>query len=275
MPEKTLLNPLALTKLLLWTAAVALATWALRRRSVSPARRAGFLIIGVLVFGFAYGSILIPNPNPLLSLRNVFTSLFTAIPLTPFVGIMLAVLLLMVVVSNKSICGWGCQLGLLQDLIFRIPLPVWRPPFWLTNTVRALATTGLLLGLLWAGADWIRGVDPFRIFSLKFSLGIGVTAAVVLTLSAFMYRPWCQFLCPFGFVGWIVEQVSLLRPRINRDKCRQCRACVRACPTGAMADFYAGKRFHADCFACGACLSACPQDGALGWQGPWEARKGG
>jgi NAD-dependent dihydropyrimidine dehydrogenase PreA subunit len=33
-----------------------------------------------------------------------------------------------------------------------------------------------------------------------------------------------------------------------------------------MADFYAGARLHADCFACGACIQACPQEDALGWR---------
>ncbi|MCD5407752.1 4Fe-4S binding protein [Candidatus Bipolaricaulota bacterium] len=270
------INPLVLSKVVLWVAAVIAATLLLRRRAASPRVRLGFLRLGVVLFGFAYGA-LIPggaNPNPLLSLRNVLGALLSGRVLVPLVAVMLGVLLAMVLISNKSICGWGCQLGLLQGLIHRLPLPEWRPPFWLANSIRAVATLGLVAGLAWAGVDWIRGVDPFLIFSYRVTLGVGAAAGLVLVASAFVYRPWCLFLCPFGFVGWLAEQVSVLRPRIDWNKCARCRACVRACPTGAMADFYEGKKIHADCFACGACLSACPREGALGWAAPRGRERG-
>ena len=91
-------------------------------------------------------------------------------------------------------------------------------------------------------------------------------SAGVLVVSLFIYRPWCRFLCPFGLVGWLVEQISLFRPRIDREECKECQLCVKACPSRAMADIYAGKKTHADCFACGACIQACPQNDALGWR---------
>ncbi len=34
--------------------------------------------------------------------------------------IALTVFLLLVVLANKFICAWGCQVGTLQDLIFRL-----------------------------------------------------------------------------------------------------------------------------------------------------------
>jgi len=108
-------------------------------------------------------------------------------------------------------------------------------------------------------------IDPFQLFRLNFTLWIGLSSAAVLIASLFVYRPWCQFLCPFGLLSWLVEQVSLFRPRINREACKECKLCVKACPTQAMADLYDRKKVHADCFACGDCIAACPQEEALGW----------
>ena len=71
-----------------------------------------------------------------------------------------------------------------------------------------------------------------------------------------------------------MEQVSLFRPRINRDACRECKLCVKFCPSGAMAYFYDGSKVHADCSACGACIEACPQDDVLGWLERWRAAVG-
>ena len=225
------------------------------------------IVGGVLAFGLVYGLLTRGglNPNPVFSVRNLLVIVLVKHQLLIPVVAMLVILLLMVWVSNKSICGWGCQLGLLQDLLHRVNLPKWKPPFWLSNTVRVIAFVALVVGLAVAGLDWIGIIDPFKLFQFNFTLAIGLFSAVILVASLFIYRPWCHFLCPFGLLGWLVEQVSLFRPRINREACKECKLCVKACPTNAMADFYDGKKIHADCFACGACIEACPRDDALGW----------
>ncbi len=268
MPKDMTLNPLILVKLALWIATVIAATLLLRRRKVTSRVRVAFLVGGVLIFGFAFGA-LIPagrNPNPVASLRTLFTGLLVQGRLLPPIAAVLVVLLAAVGVSNKSICGWACQLGLLQDLLHRVNLPTWNPPLWLSNSVRILAFLGLLGGLVVAGMDWIGVIDPFLLFSFDITWAIGLFSAALLVAALFVYRPWCRFLCPFGLVGWLVEQVSLLRPRIDRDICKACQLCVKACPSGAMGNFYDDAKLHADCFACGACIEACPQEGALDWR---------
>ncbi len=274
MPNQ--INPLLISKFVLWIVVIVTATLLLNRRKVTSKVRLAFLIGGVLVFGLAYSLLTRGglNPNPVFSVRNLLMVVLVKQQLLIPVVAMLVILLLMVFISNKSICGWGCQLGLLQDLLHRAPLPKqrpesiegWKPPFWLSNTVRAISFVALIAGLVLSGLDWIGLIDPFQIFSLNFTLWIGLFATAVLAASLFVYRPWCHLLCPFGLLGWLVEQVSLFRPRINREECKECELCVQACPGQAMAGFYAGKKLHADCFACGACIEACPQDEALGWR---------
>jgi polyferredoxin len=267
MPTQTL-NPLILVKVALWVATVVAATVLLRRHEMTSRVRLAFLIGGVLIFGYFFG-LLIPgglNPNPVASLRTLLASVLVRGQLVLPIAAMLAILLLAAWISNKSTCGWACQLGLLQDLLHRVNLPKWEPPFWLSNGVRIFAFLGLVGGLAAAGIDWISLVDPFQIFSFNLTWGIGLFSGAVLAASLFVYRPWCRFLCPFGLVGWLLEQVSLMRPRLNRDVCKECRLCVKACPSGAMDDFYEGNAIHADCFACGAFIEACPQEDALAWR---------
>jgi len=267
---------MAIVKPLLWLVVIIVATILLRHRKVSRKVRVSFLVGGILVFGVLFGLLVINrfDQNPVEILRNVLAFSTGQQPQgikTPQVmmisgAVILLVLLIISWVSNKAICGWICHLGLVQDLIYKISLPKWKPPFWLSNMVRVIAFTGLLAGVTVTGLDWIGWIDPFQIFRLEFTWAIGTFSGLLLIASLFVYRPWCQFLCPFGFISWLVEQFSLLRPRINWEACKKCQLCVKACPTRAMADFYSGKKMHADCFACGACIDVCPQQEALNWQ---------
>jgi polyferredoxin len=268
MPAQPALNPLMLVKFALWIAVIVAATLLLRRRKVRTQVRLAFVIGGLLLFGIVFG-LLIPsgdNPNPVTSLRTLLTALLVRRKLVLPVVVALVLLLAMVWLSNKSICGWGCQLGLFQDLLHRAPLPKWSPPFWLANGVRIAAFAALAIGLAVAGMDWIGWIDPFALFSFDLSLGVALFGGALAIASLFVYRPWCQFLCPFGLIGWLLEQKSVFRVRIDRQTCRDCQACVRACPGQAMSTIYQDKRFRADCYACGACLTACPQEDALSWR---------
>jgi polyferredoxin len=268
MPQPNVLNPLVLSKFVLWLVAVVLATVSLVRGKMSSRLRLAFVVGGIIVFGIAYGLLLRPasNPNPVASLRTLLAGLLSPRKIAIPLAVMLVALLGVSWLSNKAICGYGCQLGLLQDLLYRVGVPKWQPRFRVSNGVRVLAFAGLVGGLALSGLDWVGVIDPFRIFQFDLTWPIAMASAGVLGASLFVYRPWCRFLCPFGLTSWTVEQFSRFRPRIDRDRCKGCRVCVRTCPSGAMEDFYNGRGVHADCFACGACVDACPVEDALAWR---------
>jgi polyferredoxin len=268
-------DPVLISKFVLWLAVIVLGTALLVKGKMNSRVRLAFIVGGVLVFGVVYGLLTRGglNPNPVSAVRNFLAPLIAKHELLPLALVMLVILLVATWVSNKSICAWGCQIGLLQDWVYRLPLKKWNPRPWISNSWRIVAFTGLVAGLALKGLDWIGVIDPFGLFSLNPTPPMIAFAVGLLVASAFVYRPWCRFLCPFGLLSWVVEQVSLLRPRIDRDLCRGCRLCVEACPGQAMSDIYADKPVHADCFACGACIEACPAKDALGWRIKAKARE--
>ena len=193
MPNQPVLfNSFILIKFVLWIAVIVIATILLRHRKVTLKVRIVSLIGGTLLFGFVFGFITRQgvNPNPVFSLRNLLTSTLVRQQFIFPIVIMLVILLLMVCLSNKSICGWGCELGLLQDLLHRVLLPKWKPPFWFSNTIRIIAFVALVAGLVVAGLDWIKIIDPFKLFQFNFTLWIG------LFVSALCSSPVCSSIGP-------------------------------------------------------------------------------
>jgi polyferredoxin len=260
------MNPILLTKLALWIITIGTSTWLLNKGKITKKNRLLILIAGTIVFGFVYGQLSPLNPNPMSMVNNLLLNLrglTVPVPLQLSIG-MLALMLLLVVVSNRSICGWGCQLGLLQDVLYQVPMKKVNVSKQTTLWTRLVFFVGFVGILLLNGVNVLRLLDPFGVFQLNLTLISGLMFLSIAVSSIFFYRSWCRFLCPFGLIGLVAEQFSIYHPRINEDNCVNCMQCVKSCPTGAMKDFYEQNRFHNDCYACGACVEACKVD-AVKW----------
>ncbi len=259
-----------LLKFALWFLALSGAFFLLRTRRLTPGRRRATYLGAVLLFGVALGA----DPSPMGTVKDAIVLWGHSRAIFPPRMIALGVFLLMVVIFNKSICAWGCQAGTLQDLVFRLNrdprdrrgrLPQWRPPFWLTNSVRiAFFVAFTAVAVIWA-TDIVGPLDPFKIFKpAKLGWVGGLFVGALLLASLFTYRPWCHFFCPFGLVGWLFEKLSVFRIRVDYDTCIACEACHRACPSTVMEGILKRQRATLpDCFACGNCVEACPT-GAVG-----------
>ena len=223
------------------------------------------LLGAAVVFGVLLGS----TPNPMEAVVKTFKAVrgMQAGPVSR--AVILTLFSVMAVVGNKLICGWGCQLGVLQDSIHRLSpfkkIKRWQVPFWLANTVRVVVFL-LFLDLLFGGLFGIRDfviyhhVNFFKLYRWELAPLALLLLPMLALLSLVVYRPFCQFVCPFGLFSWALENLSLYRVRVDRFLCTDCGKCVRACPTEAMKARMRGERkvFLPDCWACGACVDACP-----------------
>jgi len=246
-------------KFIMWAAFLLAVFPLLRRGALTGKFRNAVYLAAVLLFGVALGS----DPSPMGTVKDAIVLYGEKGAVFPPRMIALAVFLLFVVLANKFICSWGCQLGVLQDLLFRLgrgnELRQYKPSFRATNTVRVLVFIAILFSALLFGTDIIEPVDPFKIYNpLALSVFGGLFLTALLAASLFMYRPWCHLACPFGLVGWLFEKISLYRIKVDYDKCVACGACERACPSTVMGAILRRDRVIPDCFSCGDCLAACP-----------------
>ena len=236
------------------------------------------LLVTVTVCGFVLGK----SPNPMEGTVKVFKSMVGLYP-DPFIKILAFIFFIaLAIVGNKIICGWACPFGAMQELIFSLPIlrkvKQWKVPFWLTNTIRGGLFCVVLLflfGIVGGRKGFViyHYLNPFNLFNLDFDHWlILLTVVMFLTLAFFTYRPFCQFICPFGLVSWIAEKFSLYRIIIDEEKCTKCGACIKACPLHAAKGKVENKPFSADCFSCARCLNVCPVD-AIHYCSIWSKRQ--
>jgi NAD-dependent dihydropyrimidine dehydrogenase PreA subunit len=229
------------------------------------------LMISVIISGFWLGK----SPNPMEGLVKVFKSVVGLYPDVWVKVLALAFFLLLVVVGNKIICGWACPFGALQELIYSLPflkkIKRKKLPFWFANSIRGglfVLMILFLFGFIGGKKGFViyHHINPFNLFNMDFEpFGVVLMLTVALVLGFGLYRPFCQLVCPFGFVSWLFEKISLNRIRVNHQKCTRCGACIQACPNHAAKGLVDQKKLAADCFSCMRCLNKCPVD-AIAYQ---------
>jgi polyferredoxin len=218
----------------------------------------------VVIFGIVLGS----DPSPMGTVKDAIVLLGSKKVLFLPRLIAFTVFISMVIVANKFICAWGCQVGTLQDYIFRLNrdkkdrkglFHQIKIPFIISNTVRILFFIAFTFAaFLWA-ADIVEIIDPFKIYKpAVISLFGGLFIGLILILSLFIYRPWCSFFCPFGLVGWLAENFSIFKIKIDYNKCISCRLCTKVCPSTVMDAILKQDKIKPDCFSCASCIESCP-----------------
>ena len=256
-----------LIKFVLWFAFLFSVYFLFKNRKVTQISRKVTLFISLLIFGVILGS----DPGPMGTVKDAIHLFGSTGVIFPPRMIALLVFLLMVFFANKFICAWGCQVGTLQDLIFRFNRTDKRKsiigrqikvPFFISNSIRIIFFAVFTAIAFALGTDIIGIIDPFKIYN---PLHLGITGIIfvgsILILSLFIYRPWCHFFCPFGLIGWLMEKISRIKISVNYNTCIACGKCESACPSTVMgAILKRDKKTIPDCFSCYTCREVCPTD---------------
>ncbi len=211
---------------------------------------------------------------PLGALQNALASSGTRAPYYVF-----GILLLFCVLLARTICGFLCPFGLLQDLLYKISTPKLKK----SRATRALSYLKYVILALFAvsipimfGLD-SRAVPAFckyicpagtlggavgllihpdnaslygmlgGLFSWKFLILI-----LVLVACVFIFRGFCRFLCPLGALYGLFNRISLLGVKLDENKCTDCGLCVSFCKMDI------SKVGDRECIQCGECISVCP-----------------
>jgi len=238
----------------------------LRKSQITPGIRRYLYLFSILVFGLGFNS----SPSPMGPLKDTI-SLVDNLPeiIHPRLFAILTYLIIGII-ANKFICSWVCQLGVLQDFLFRLNrnkkdnkalVRQFKIPFAVSNSIRIVFFFATVVSSYILAVNIIDSVNPFAVFSgLTLKAGGWFFIGSILVISILVYRPWCSLFCPFGLLSWICENLSIYKIRVNQKTCTSCNACVSACPSDAMSAILAKKKVKPDCFSCGSCISECPEN---------------
>ena len=187
---------------------------------------------------------------------------------------------------GRFICGWLCLFGLIQELLYKIPLPKLKVPKKLDRVLRYLKYAVLLILVFLLPFFWRSELGVGEPFFCKYLCPVGTLEggvplvllqeqlksaagflfrwkfalmALVLLSSVYIHRPFCKYLCPLGAFYALFQKVSVLRLKLDKEKCASCGKCEKTCPMDVAVTRDPNS---AECIRCGACVRACPA-GAL------------
>jgi len=173
---------------------------------------------------------------PVGAVQNVAAAVFgvgTALPWT--VVVLFVIPLLFALAVGRVFCAGVCPLGAVQELLVLRPVQL---PRWLQTGLSLIPVT-LLAVAVWFAATGIGfpicRLDPFvAFFRLSGPMPVLLYGAAFLLVGAFIARPYCRFLCPYGVLLDWCSRLSWRHVTITPDECVSCRLCETACPYGAI-----------------------------------------
>lgn len=220
---------------------------------------------------------------PLGSLQNALAG-----SKTKTVYYVIGIILLYGLIFGRTICGWLCPFGLIQDMLYKIKsFKIKKSHFtYLLSRLKYLLLVGLviILPLVYGYQEvavpaFCKYICPVGTLEGSFFLLINpnnvslyemlgplftwkmVVLLFIIVMSILMFRPFCRFICPLGAIYALFNKLNIIGVTVEEDKCTHCNICTRTCLLDVK------KVGDGECIQCGKCIPSCPTK-AIRYKGP-------
>ncbi|MGM9568382.1 MAG: 4Fe-4S binding protein [Clostridia bacterium] len=160
-------------------------------------------------------------------------------------------------VFGRGWCGYACWTAMILDL-----LPFSEPsgPRKKIGYIRYIL---FALSLLFVGALFVfRIPNPGKVMFWCFIFG-NILYYVTGIALAFLFkdnRAFCKYICPVTVFLKPMSYFSLLRLKVDADKCVSCGKCVKSCPMDVdLLDPSRKRKNGTECILCFRCSEVCPK----------------
>lgn len=211
---------------------------------------------------------------PLGALQNALASSGNRAP-----HYMLGILLLFGLTLGRTVCGFFCPMGLIQELLHKIPTPKLKKnrithvlsylkyvilavfvvliPLWYVSQhypvpafCKYICPAGTFEGAIGLLSNPVNA-DKFSMLNILFTRKF-VIMALIFGASVFIYRVFCRFLCPLGAIYGLFAKLNLVGVKVEESQCTHCGLCVGHCKMDIR---HVGDH---ECIHCAGCVDVCP-----------------
>ena len=158
---------------------------------------------------------------------------------------------------GRGWCGYACWTAMVLDLLpYQTPQMPRRKIGWIRYAVFAAS-------LVFVAALFLFAVPNLKqILFMAFLVGNALYYGVGIAL-AFAFqdnRALCKYVCPVAVFLKPASYASLLRIRVEAEKCTSCGRCRRACPMDVeMTENARTRKNGTECILCMRCVERCPK----------------
>jgi len=188
------------------------------------------------------------------------------------------VLLLFAFVAGNFFCGWLCPLGTFQEALGKAGSLLIKKKIKMPPSIQRYAQCTkyllmlILLILIGMGTMQVEEVqalptDAYQSFFNFFDgnpliAAASVFLALILLLSLFVDRPFCNYLCTNSIEYALPSWTRIFTVKRNSETCVKCGICDRVCPMNIQVSAAEELR-NLQCINCFKCVARCPVDNTL------------
>ena len=241
-------------------AGIGIGLYALLPRKKKPSgRRFAQLLIGIYMLVFLG---IINKEN--MQIEGFFFYLLSGL----FAGAVIHYLVAKVfgpILYGRGYCGWACWTAMVLDFLpFKRNKKGRVAAKWESIRYIHFAFSLLLVLILWFHFQY--RPEPTGQIALTWLVGgniIYFTSAIILAYSLKDNRAFCKYICPITAIIKATSRFALLKIEGDKDKCKQCGACSKACPMDINILEYINndqRVLSTECIFCMTCTTVCPDN---------------
>lgn len=161
------------------------------------------------------------------------------------------------VLFGRGWCGYACWTAMILDL-----LP-YKVPKTRRKQIGFIRYITFMISLLFISALFVFHVPNLkRIIFLSFVIGniLYYVIGIALAYAFKDNRAFCKYICPITIFLKPASYFSLLRVKIDKEKCSSCGKCKKVCPMNVDMTTNSRKRLNGtECILCFKCIDQCPK----------------